>query len=101
MVYTLGYFIRWQRIARFAILVPITACIVAIFTASESPVYLISQNKVIFGIISPFKLLYGKTLSIDEAFIYLNQNILYPVDRTGENGADSPLWPKVQSPRGS
>ena len=49
MVYTLGYFIRWQRIARFAILVPIAACIVAIFTASESPVYLVSQNKVTFA----------------------------------------------------
>ena len=47
MVYTLGYFIRWQQIARYAILVPIAACIVALFTASESPVYLVSQNKVI------------------------------------------------------
>ena len=55
MVYTLGYFIRWQRIARFAILVPITACIVAIFTASESPVYLVSQNKVAFEIIIRLK----------------------------------------------
>ena len=55
MVYTLGYFIRWQRIARFAILVPITACIVAIFTASESPVYLVSQNKVVFEIIIRLK----------------------------------------------
>ena len=55
MVYTLGYFIRWQRIARFAILVPITACIVAIFTASESPVYLVSQNKVLFEIIIRFE----------------------------------------------
>ena len=58
MVYTLGYFIRWQRIARFAILVPIAACIVAIFTASESPVYLVSQNKVTFANNISFKPLY-------------------------------------------
>ena len=49
MVYTLGYFMRWNRIAIFALGVPVIACLVALATASESPVYLVAQNKVCFS----------------------------------------------------
>ena len=50
MVYTLGYFMRWNRIAIFALGVPVIACLVALATASESPVYLVAQNKVFFDV---------------------------------------------------
>ena len=101
MVYTLGYFIRWQRIARFAILVPIAAGIVAIFTASESPVYLVSQNKVIFAHNISFKPLYRNSFSMISILLPSNQNISNHTDRTGKKGPDTSLWPEVQSPRGS
>ena len=51
MVYTLGYFMRWNRIALFALGVPVIAFFVALSTALESPVFLVAQNKVCFSII--------------------------------------------------
>ena len=51
MAYTLGYFMRWNRIALFALGVPVIAFFVALSTALESPVFLVAQNKVCFTII--------------------------------------------------
>ena len=46
MVYSLGYFLRWDKIALFGLGVPIIALVVALVSATESPVFLVAQNKV-------------------------------------------------------
>ena len=50
MVYSLGYFLRWDKIALFGLGVPVIALVVALLSATESPVFLVAQNKVIIAI---------------------------------------------------
>ena len=46
MVYSLGYFLRWDEIALIGLGVPVIALVVALMSATESPVFLVAQNKV-------------------------------------------------------
>ena len=46
MVYSLGYFLRWDEIAFIGLGVPVIALVVALMSATESPVFLVAQNKV-------------------------------------------------------
>ena len=46
IVYSLGYFFRWDDIAFFAVGVPVIALLIALVLSTESPVFLVAQNKV-------------------------------------------------------
>ena len=71
---------RWNRIAIIALGIPVLACLVALASSTESPVYLVAQNKVLcykqivkLGLcvaISRF-ILKEKKLNLTQEFYYL------------------------------
>ena len=70
IVYSLGYFFRWDDIAFFAVGVPVIALLIALVLSTESPVFLVAQNKV--------KCTLNKVKIFSSLVIFKQNKIMFP-----------------------